>query len=449
MPPRLPRRSPRELEQLALCHPGPARESGLVHAEVLDRPLRIRQGLRGTVVLTQLDLDACEVAERHGAHRCPLVGQRRAQGLLAGRFGGGQLAGVVGGHAEVDVRDDPARRRLRPGCARAHAVPPPGRRRRRRAGWRARPAGWRDPPAPRSSRPGRAPAGAPCSASRSQRSHSPRLIEVERGPSPCEAQARIGQHGVVQEVRRSSGRPSRTVPGSRPAASAARSARPRRRSRPAAVAWAIASSTLPCSRCQAEARRWSSGARSGPFARARAAAARERGGGSGTTRGACRARRGRGSSARPLRAARRRPSRPVTASQRDAHIRSRIDVAQQELAQPRRLLGEHLVEVVADQPVAAGEVPAKACRSSRRARRERGQLQSGRPPLGSRSQELDVGRLEAEAERAVEQLLGLRLAEAKVGRPDLGHLAGRAQTRRAGAAGRRGSRSRGADARGR
>ena len=95
------------------------------------------------------------------------------------------------------------------------------------------------------------------------------------------------------------------------------------------------------------------------------------------------------------------------------------------------------MQVVADQPVAAGEVPDESVPVLLGARRERGQLQSGRPTLGPRSQQLDVGRLEPELERAVQQRFGLRLAEAEVGRSDLGHLAGRAQAARPGAEGRR------------
>ena len=115
--------------------------------------------------------------------------------------------------------------------------------------------------------------------------------------------------------------------------------------------------------------------------------------------------------------------------------------AQQELPQrPRRVL-DHLVQVVADLAVVAGQRADERGAVAAAPEGERGELEPGRPALRPLLQPVHVGRFEAELERAVEQLVGLGVGELQLLRPDLHELAGRPEARerqrRVGAAGDR------------
>jgi hypothetical protein len=191
-----PRRIAPGLEQPAPCYPGSAREPRLVDAEALDRTLRVRQGLFGSTERTRVDVDGRQVAERRDAHGCPLLGQRRAQGFLGRRLAGGQVTGVVGAQAEVDVRNHATRRGFvlivsegTPGCLHGAArvaakVGKRGLQDRRALQQRGRPVLERR-------RQVRLLTESPPIFG------LPRLIEVERRPSPCKTQPSIGQHCIL------------------------------------------------------------------------------------------------------------------------------------------------------------------------------------------------------------------------------------------------------------
>ena len=75
------------------------------------------------------------------------------------------------------------------------------------------------------------------------------------------------------------------------------------------------------------------------------------------------------------------------------------------------------------------------------AQRQRGELESGDPALGALLEGVDVGGVEVQPHRLVEELLRLVPGEAEVGAAHLGELPATAQPRQRAAAGRRGWRS--------
>jgi hypothetical protein len=101
--------------------------------------------------------------------------------------------------------------------------------------------------------------------------------------------------------------------------------------------------------------------------------------------------------------------------------------AQQELAKPVRLLRQDLVQVVADLSVLARQRLHARAPVPVPLDRQRRQPQPGGPALGARVQRPDIARVEAQAERVVQELGRLVLAEAELGRTDLDHVARRAQ----------------------
>ena len=115
--------------------------------------------------------------------------------------------------------------------------------------------------------------------------------------------------------------------------------------------------------------------------------------------------------------------------------------AQQELPQRAGRVLDHLVQVVADLAVVAGQRADERGAVAAAAEGERGELEPGGPALRPLLQPVHVGRFEAELERAVEQLVGLGVGELQLLHADLHELAGRPQTcerqRRVGAAGDR------------
>src|SRR5262245_2115523 len=71
-----------DLEQLAPRQPGPARETGLVDVELLDRALGLSQCRGGPVERAGVDVHEGEVAERGHADGCPFVRESRTQRLF-------------------------------------------------------------------------------------------------------------------------------------------------------------------------------------------------------------------------------------------------------------------------------------------------------------------------------------------------------------------------------
>ena len=102
--------------------------------------------------------------------------------------------------------------------------------------------------------------------------------------------------------------------------------------------------------------------------------------------------------------------------------------AQQEVAQLRRLAGQHLADqVVADRRVGAREVLDEGARVGMVLQRHGREAQRRRPPLGAPPERREVLGRQHDAQRA-EQRAGLVEREVQVGRADLGQAAVEAQT---------------------
>src|SRR6266511_2304520 len=102
---------------------------------------------------------------------------------------------------------------------------------------------------------------------------------------------------------------------------------------------------------------------------------------------------------------------------------------EQECPQRGRLLGKQRLEILADLTIVACERLEKGLLVRKRLQRQARKLKARRPALSPGLQELEVGPFQAEVERAVQECVGFFVAEAKLLRPKLRHLPGRAQAR--------------------
>ena len=122
------------------------------------------------------------------------------------------------------------------------------------------------------------------------------------------------------------------------------------------------------------------------------------------------------------------PLPPSTASHSGTHSRSSTDGPEHERLQLRLVGAEHLArEEVDDVRAGAVEGPHQPGLVRLARQRQRGQVDPGRPALGARDEQVDVGGGEAEPEAAVEELVRLGPREAQVVRAQLEQLAVGAQ----------------------
>ena len=102
---------------------------------------------------------------------------------------------------------------------------------------------------------------------------------------------------------------------------------------------------------------------------------------------------------------------------------------QEEAAQGRGLIVQHLVQVIADLAVVSRELLDECASVLLRLHGESCQAETRGPALGARQQELHLATVEVEPERIVEERLSLGVTEAELGCPHLGDPAGRPEAR--------------------